>query len=79
MHIRRARVKVEGELFHFLEYELDVDVSERTEPVRDAYVNAVVSDACQIRFGKAKLPFSQEELRSSRYLDFGERPAGERP
>ncbi len=72
--IRRARVEAQGELFRHYEYKVQGDFADTTSALlRDAYINVNYLQGVQVKFGQFKPPFSQEELRSSKYIDFVER------
>jgi len=69
--IRRAYLGVSGKLYNDWTFEVTSDVANGT--LEYAYVNYKASDAAQIRMGAFKMPFSFEELTSSRFIDFQER------
>jgi len=72
--IRRARLETEGQLFKHYEYRMQLDFADTgSRMVRDAFVNVHYTDPFQVQFGHFKAPFSQEELQSSKYIDFVER------
>jgi len=69
--IRRAYLGVSGKLYNDWTFEVTSDVANNT--LEYAYVNYKASDAVQVRMGAFKMPFSFEELTSSRFIDFQER------
>lgn len=72
--IRRARFEAEGELFKHYEYKVQGDFADTGSALlRDGYININYNPAFQVKFGQFKAPFSQEELRSSKYYEFVER------
>ena len=72
--IRRARLEAEGRLYQFFEYKVQADFADTGgELLRDAFLNINYREDIQIKAGQFKAPFSQEELQSSKYIDFVER------
>lgn len=72
--IRRARLEMAGVLFKHYEYKIQGDFADGASTLlRDGYVNVNYHKAAQFQFGHFKAPFSQEELQSSKHLDFVER------
>lgn len=72
--IRRARFEAEGQLFPHFEYKVQADFADRKSTMlRDAFLNVNYTERFQVKFGHFKQPFSQEELQSSKYIDFVER------
>lgn len=69
--IRRAYLGVSGKIYKDWSFEVTSDVAAST--LEYAYVNYKASDAVQLRMGAFKMPFSFEELTSSRFVDFQER------
>jgi phosphate-selective porin OprO and OprP len=69
--IRRAYLGVKGKIAKDWSFEITADVSADT--LEYAYLNYKASDAVQLRMGAFKMPFSFEELTSSRFVDFQER------
>lgn len=70
--VRRARLGMEATFYQDYEAEVTADFS-ATAKLDTAYVNAAWWDAAQLRMGLFKMPFSLEELTSSKYIDFQER------
>ncbi len=72
--IRRARFEADGHLFKNFEYKVQADFTDSgSRLLRDAYLNINANPALQVKMGQFKEPFSQEELQSSKYIDFVER------
>jgi phosphate-selective porin OprO/OprP len=72
--LRRARLTIEGTFYHFIEFKVQPDFAdEESTLLRDGFVNIHAKDSIQVMAGQFKAPFSQEEIQSSRYLDFVER------
>lgn len=70
--VRRARLGMEATFYRDYEAEVTADFA-ATAKLDTAYVNAAWWDAAQLRMGLFKMPFSLEELTSSKYIDFQER------
>lgn len=70
--VRRARLGVEATFFQDYEAEVTADFAS-TSKLDTAYVNAAWWNSAQLRLGLFKMPFSLEELTSSKYIDFQER------
>ena len=72
--LRRARFEVEGTLYKFIEFKVQPDFAdEESTLLRDGFINIHAKDSIQVTAGQFKAPFSQEEIQSSKYLDFIER------
>lgn len=71
--LRRARLEAQGQLFKHYEYKVQADFADIGASLRDGYLNINYKKGFQVRFGQFKAPFSQEELQSSKYIDFVER------
>lgn len=72
--IRRARLEAGGQLFKHYEYKVQADFADTGNTLlRDGFVNINYVKGAQFQFGQFKAPFSQEELQSSKYIDFVER------
>jgi phosphate-selective porin OprO/OprP len=69
--VRRAYFGVSGKLYNDWTFEVTSDVANST--LEYAFVNYKASDLLQFRIGAFKMPFSFEELTSSRFIDFQER------
>jgi phosphate-selective porin OprO/OprP len=74
LDLRRARVGVQGKVHERVKYELEHDLTEKSDPWQDAYVNVAVFDALELRAGRFKMPFSLSRLASAAELDFIHRP-----
>jgi len=71
--VRRAYLTLSGKWNEWLTWDLTGDFAQATTALDVAWVNAAWSDRLQVRAGQFKMPFSMEELGSSRFLDFQER------
>lgn len=72
--MRRAYLTVAGKMYDYVTFDVTGDFAQTTTPQLDvAWVNFAMAPAAQLRFGQFKMPFSLEELGSSRFLDFQER------
>jgi phosphate-selective porin OprO and OprP len=81
--LRRARFEVEGTLFKneenpskdlYFQFKVQADFADAESTLlRDGYLNIHVRDEVQVMAGQFKAPFSQEELQSSKYINFVER------
>jgi phosphate-selective porin OprO/OprP len=72
--IRRARLETGGVLYKHYEFQVQLDFADTgSRMIRDAFINVHYTDPFQVQFGHFKAPFSQEELQSSKYIDFVER------
>jgi phosphate-selective porin OprO/OprP len=69
--IRRAYLGVQGKLYGDWTYEATADIANNT--LEYAWLNYKWSDSLHFRMGAFKMPFSFEELTSSRFIDFQER------
>ena len=69
--IRRAYLGVSGKLYNDWTYEATSDLAGGT--LEYAWLNYKATDALHFRMGAFKMPFSFEELTSSRFIDFQER------
>lgn len=77
---RRARFEVEGTLFKnpkrnlYFDFKVQADFADvESTLLRDGYLNIHIRDALEVMAGQFKAPFSQEELQSSKYINFVER------
>jgi phosphate-selective porin OprO/OprP len=80
--LRRARIGVEGNFLKHFEYELEYEFADLLRPLvenedgatssgwRDAFVNFTYFKDFQIKAGKFKEPFSQDQLTPASQLDF---------
>ncbi len=72
--MRRAYLTLQGKWNEYLTWDVTGDFAQTTATQLDvAWINIAYSDSVQARFGQFKMPFSIEELSSSRFLDFQER------
>jgi len=70
--IRRARLEVEGRFFRWINFAIEADFSD-SMPLRNVYLDFTLLPELRLRAGQFKVPFSLEELTSSRHIDFVER------
>ncbi|MGD9502358.1 MAG: porin, partial [Methyloceanibacter sp.] len=80
VELRRARLGVEGVVYYDVKYKFEVDFADNEVSVKDAYVayaGLKPSDwgIGEIRFGNQYVYNSMEEITSSRFISFMERPA----
>ena len=81
--VRRARLEVDGTLYKdeenpakdlYFQFKVQADFADAESTLlRDGYVNVHIRDDIQVMAGQFKAPFSQEELTSSRFINFVER------
>lgn len=71
--IRRAYLTLQGKWNEWVTWDLTGDFAQSGVALDVAWVNAALNDKVQIRMGQFKMPFSLEELTSSRFIDFQER------
>ena len=72
--LRRAYLGVAGRMYDYVTWDITGDFAQTTPPPLDvAWINFEINPAVQLRFGQFKMPFSMEELGSSRFIDFQER------
>ncbi len=73
--VRRAYIGMQGKWNEYLTWDLTADLANlvNNAPLDVAWINIAYNDAMQFRFGQFKMPFSLEELTSSRFIDFQER------
>ncbi len=76
--VRQARLEVEGILFREWDFKVQADfptgtTSSTSGTLQDAWIGWKGVPEFAIRFGQAKVPFSQEETCSTRFIDFVER------
>ncbi len=64
------RVGLRGDLFDAVEFELDYEMYDPTEPWRDLFVNYRQFRSIQLQAGQFKLPFSLDENTAPTSLDF---------
>lgn len=70
--VRRARLDVTGEFFRWVGFKIEADFA-GTPSLTDGYVDLKFMRELELRGGQFKVPFSLEELTSSRFIDFVER------
>ncbi len=72
--VDRGRMSVDVRVYQYFRARLENDFA-FADGLRDAFVALRLSPAAQIQIGQFKVPFSFEQLRSKRYIDFVERAA----
>lgn len=73
--VRRAYLTLQGKWNEYLTWDVTGDFANlvNSSQLDVAWMNIAYSDQTQFRIGQFKMPFSMEELGSSRFLDFQER------
>lgn len=74
LEIARQRVSVGGTLFDRVEFEVERELADESNPWRDVFVEVRLLDALAVRAGRFKAPFSRAQTTSSLKLDFAYRP-----
>lgn len=69
----RRRIGVQGQVSKRVEFTVERELSDESSPWRDVYVNAVWTDAFEVRAGHFKLPFGAEQLTGAADLPFAQR------
>jgi phosphate-selective porin OprO/OprP len=70
--VRRARLDLSGRAFRWIDFKVEADFTEGVS-LKDAYLDLRFLPQLALRGGQFKVPFSREELTSSRFIDFIER------
>ena len=70
--VRRARLELDGNIFRWIGFALSGEFTEGVS-LKDAYLDFRLLPGLEVRSGQFKVPFSREELISSRFIDFVER------
>jgi phosphate-selective porin OprO and OprP len=70
--VRRARLELTGRAFRWIDFKIEADLTEGVS-LKDAYLDLRFLPELRLRGGQFKVPFSREELTSSRFIDFVER------
>lgn len=70
--VRRARLELAGRAFRWIDFKVEADFTEGVS-LKDAYLDFRFWPELRLRGGQFKVPFSREELTSSRFIDFAER------
>lgn len=70
---RRARLEMEGVLFHDWEYELGYEFADNDPEIKDVWLAYNLDEYSLVKVGQFKEPFSLEEMTSSKYITFMER------
>jgi phosphate-selective porin OprO/OprP len=71
--LHRTRIGLEGTLFKAVQYQIEGELSDASQPWRDVYVQTRAFLGLQVRGGQFKIPFSLDQLTSSMDLDFNYR------
>ena len=71
--LHRARVGVEGTMLKRIDYQVERELSDTTQPWKDVYVDGRIVRALEVRAGQFKIPFGLDQLTSSMDLDFNYR------
>ena len=80
--IRAARIGIAGKYQNLWGFKVEADVSSNSKSqLKDAYLSYIGVKKLKINAGQAKVPYSMEELTSSRHINFIERvtPSGFSP
>jgi phosphate-selective porin OprO and OprP len=70
--VRRARFNIDGSFYRFVGFRIEAEFTEGIS-LKDAYIDLRFFPALRLQAGQFKVPFSLEELTSSRFIDFVER------
>lgn len=70
--VRRARISIDATLFKYLDLKVEGNFAGTTD-LTDGYIDLKYFPEARLRGGQFKIPFSFEELTSSRFIDFVER------
>jgi len=68
--LARRRVGVQGTVKNLLDFEIEGEISNDTNPWRDLFVNYRQYPAAEVRAGQFKIPFGLEQNTSTTNLDF---------
>lgn len=71
--IRRAYLTLQGKWNEWLTWDVTGDFAQSGTTLDVIWANAAWSDGLQVRAGQFKMPFSIDQLTSSRFIDFQER------
>ncbi len=71
--VRRLRLGFEGQLYNWIDYDLETNVGAAGSELIFAWMNLGYYKNAQVRVGQFKEPFSYEVLLPEKYLDFIER------
>ncbi|NWF84045.1 MAG: hypothetical protein HXY18_09480 [Bryobacteraceae bacterium] len=69
----RKRLAIEGTFLRWFEYEVSRELSETDFPWKDVYGNFKLNRSVQVRGGRFRIPFSQDQLTGPTNLDFIDR------
>ncbi len=68
--LHRARVGIEGQLFKRLEFEVERELTPKSQLWKDAFLNFRASRALELKGGRFKIPFSLDQLTPISRLPF---------
>jgi phosphate-selective porin OprO/OprP len=71
--LHRARIGVEGRFLKVFEFELERELSDTRNPLKDAFVNWRRYRHFQVKAGRFKAPFGMEQLTGPTQMDFAHR------
>ena len=71
--LHRTRIGVEGRLIKGLEYQVEGELGDASQPWRDVYIQTRSFRFLQVRAGHFKIPFSIDQLTGGMDLDFNYR------
>ena len=71
--LHRARVGIEGTMLKRLDYQVERELSDTSQPWKDVFVDGRVARAFDVRAGQFKIPFGLDQLTSGMDLDFNYR------
>lgn len=71
--VRRAYLGLAGRFYNDWTFDVTADLAQTGVALDVAWINYALSRGMQLRAGQFKMPFSLEELTSSRFIDFQER------
>jgi phosphate-selective porin OprO/OprP len=71
--LHRARVGIDGTVLKRIDYQVERELSDTTQPWKDVYVDGRIARALEVRAGQFKIPFGLDQLTSSMDLDFSYR------
>lgn len=73
---RRRRFGVKGELFGHVDFEVEREFGDETDPWRDVYIDLKAADWLAVKAGHFRVPFSLDGLTGSTSHDFVNRSLG---
>ncbi len=81
VRIRTARIGIAGKYMDTWGFKVEADVSSNSSQLKDGYLSYIGIKGLKVNIGQGKVPYSMEELTSSRHINFIERvtPSGFSP